>query len=444
MYGSKGQNWSPEFVSYMKTIVTHPAYRGMPDAIKPDGKIQWEAPSNRSGGKYQYTNTKRREWWRSKAIAIGIDVSKDKWISRTAKSIHPTGEKPCKRCGAVFRIAYVYPSLKLELRFKRLFGSDFSISQLEPITDIIQRAFDLYGSPSINLICNILSTSSIKVPKFDDDIEFFLAWVEEFYIPQESALLGPGAMSNAPDRFDGFHSFNRCCRGSADTGRSSVNLLSYTTDRRVFEFWSEGDWIAADRLMGLIRSKFSNERSADGGDGPPTADHIGPLSLGFCHRPEFKLLSKTANSAKNNRMSLADVQHLLSCEGNGISVISWYAKPLWDLRKKQVNNEEIALRLSKQLRDNQRSAMGILCSLFEKGKFAFLTYLLELGYADRKIEYKNIRIVNYFTVYDELIFEKRNTKYSIEQKARRIRIGFESIRAYIGKGNCRLPGSSLI
>ena len=51
-YGSKGQSWDPTFISYMKSIVTNPIYANMPDAVKDDGKIQWEAPSNRSGGQY--------------------------------------------------------------------------------------------------------------------------------------------------------------------------------------------------------------------------------------------------------------------------------------------------------------------------------------------------------------------------------------------------------
>ena len=54
VYGSKGQNWSEEFIEYMNFIVSHKAYAGMPDAIKNDGKIQWEAPSNRSSGQYQF------------------------------------------------------------------------------------------------------------------------------------------------------------------------------------------------------------------------------------------------------------------------------------------------------------------------------------------------------------------------------------------------------
>lgn len=212
-------------------------------------------------------------------------------------------------------------------------------------------------------------------------------------------------------------------------------MRSYVTDRRVFEYWSEGDWIAADRLMGLVGALFRNEPCADGGDGPCTVDHIGPLSLGFLHRPEFRLLSRAANSAKNNRMTLWDVNYLKTLNRNGIEVISWYAKPLWDLRKDSVLDEETSLRISKLLRDNQRAAMHILTKLLEFGALTFLASLLELNYAERNVEFANLRIDNYITKYDGIQFYPRITKYACEQKARRIRIGFNSLITYRAKNN---------
>jgi len=434
-YGSKGETWAPEFVAYMKAIVTHPIYENMPDAINDDGKIQWEAPSNRSGGKYQFTHNKRQDWWKSKARSLGIDISKDQWISCTAKRIHPTGEKPCKRCGLVSQIAYVYPGENLIKRFNNYIGEDIGISTSDPIKDALQNAYDVVGENLFEHIIKILGTKAIGVPDFNKDFEALLSWIDNQYVPNEPSMLSPGAMSNAPDRFDGFHSFNRCCRGKADTGRHPKNLMSYTTDRRVFEYWSEGDWIAADRLMGLVKSTLRNEPSADGGDGPPTPDHIGPLSLGFCHRPEFKLLSKAANSAKNNRMTLCDVKHLIASEISGEHVASWYTKPLWNSRKTHVDNDEKALRLSKILRDNQRNSMQLLCSFLGMGKYAFLVYLLELGYADRKVEFRNLKVIDFITHYDCIDEGSRTTKYATEQKVRRIRIGFEALRTYEKKEN---------
>lgn len=437
-YGSKGQSWAPEFVAYMAFIVNHPAYSDMPDAVKCDGKIQWEAPSNRSSGLYQFTHIKRRDWWRAKALSVDIDPSVDQWISKTAKKIHPTGEKPCKRCGLIMQIAYVYPQKNLIKRFNKIFGDSFEVSELEPINDIVQKAYDLYGSDFTKKISELFGTKNTKVPPLDNDLEEIQLWLTDVYTPSEPSLLSPGSMSNAPDRFDGFHSFNRCCRGTADTGRHDPNLKGYTTDRRVFEYWSEGDWIAADRLMGLVKTKLSSEPCADDGSGPPTADHIGPLSLGFCHRPEFKMLSKSGNSAKNNRMSLSDVLYLLECEKSGVEVASWYAKPLWDMLKLNIDNDEKSLRLSKILRDNQRNAMHILCKLFEEKKFAFLVYLLELGYADRKVEFINLHTDNFITKYDDIKSTPRTTKYSAEQKARRIRIGLQALEGYKEKDNRHL------
>lgn len=435
-YGSKGESWNEEFVKYMKQIATHPVYSGMPDAIKEDGKIQWEAPSNRSGGKFQYTHQKRREWWQNKAKEIGIDITTDKWISRTAKLIHPTGEKPCKRCGIVMQIAYAYPNQNCINKIKEHF--DIEILPIDTIVDIIEKTIDIYGNDCIPQYQKILTTKSIKVPDFKKDSDSFLLWINDIYIPSEPSTLSPGAMSNAPDRFDGFHSFNRCCRGTADKGRSSENLKSYTTDRRVFEFWSDGDWVGADRLMGLVRTCLKDEPNADGGKGTPTADHIGPLSLGFCHRPDFRLLSKEANSAKNNRMTLQDIMDLIKEENEGIKVISWHSEHLWNLRKNSVDDEEKALRLSKALRDNQRNAMVMLSYLFDKGAYTFLAYLLNLKYADYKVQFENLRAENFRTKYDSIIKEKRETKYASEQKARRLRIGFEALRSYKAKENRHL------
>jgi Alw26I/Eco31I/Esp3I family type II restriction endonuclease len=434
-YGSKGQSWNATFVEYMKYIVEHPSYAGMPDAVKDDGKIQWEAPSNRSGGRYKETHHRRRDWWRAKATEIGIDVREETWISRTAKTIHPTGEKPCKRCGRVLRIAYVYPCASLVKRCGKEFGDDLAPEPLEAIGDYVQRLVDSHGAAALRKLPKLLKTQSSTPPNLGENLDAWLKWIEKEYIPLEPSLLSPGAMSNAPDRFDGFHSFNRCCRGEADTGRHAQNLKSYTTDRRVFEYWSEGNWIAADRMMGIVRARFRDHPSADGGDGPPSADHIGPISLGFTHRPEFRLLSKSANSAKNNRMSFWDVEYLRRREDRGAVVASWYAKPIWRALRDLVVDEETALRLSKLMRDNQRQAISFLAEIRRHGHTAFLASLLELEYADFEVDFDDLVIEDFVTTYGAVVCHDRTTKYATEQKARRLRIGFEALRLYAAKSN---------
>lgn len=433
-YGSKGQGWAAEFVEYMVKIVSHPVYADMPDAIKEDGKIQWEAPSNRGGGTYQFTYNKRLEWWKRKAQSIGIDITQNQWISRTAKAIHPTKEKPCKRCGKTMKLGYYYPSSNLINRFKSHYGENFEILATESIITVVDRAYALEGDRLFQRFPALFASKNITIP-IPLNIFEATAWLENEYIPSEPSTLSPGAMSNAPDRFDGFHSFNKCCRHKADTGRHAENLKTYTTDRRVFEFWSEGNWAAADKLMGLIKTQFKNELCADGGDGPPTADHIGPLSLGFCHRPEFQLLSKSANSAKNNRMTLSDIQNLLAAESRGEQVISWYAAELWDRMKFSIRTDEDAVRLSKMLRDNQRIAMHVLWLLFSKKKFAFLAALLELPHAESNYNFVDLHVEKFITLYSRLEKAPKSPQYVAEQKARRVRIAFEALQAYGEKEN---------
>ena len=434
-YGSKGQVWHSEFIRYMEFIANHETYAGMPDAFTEGNKIQWEAPSNRSSGKYKDTYLKRREWWRKKAIAIGIDPNSTQWISKTAKAIHPTMRKPCKRCGRIMELKFAYPNefLIQRLRKKGYVDETVPLEPYETLTDLVVRLVAMFGDGVFSDLPKLLKTGAILPPNLGTDLEKWVEWIETDYMTREPRMLSPGATSNAPDRFDGFHSFNECCREEADKGRSKSNLRSYTTDRRVFEYWTEGNWIAADRLMGQIRANFSNERCFNGHSGPCSADHIGPLSLGFTHRPEFQLLCKPCNSAKNNRMVLHEVLHLRKVEAKGESVISWHSKALWDLRKEEVLDNETALRLSKLLRDNRHTLMSILQRIADAGHFTFLATFLELEYAEQNVEFVKLRVENHITRFDQISYYTRQTKYVNEQKARRCRVAFESLRDYFRK-----------
>ncbi|MDB4698601.1 Alw26I/Eco31I/Esp3I family type II restriction endonuclease [Candidatus Latescibacteria bacterium] len=438
-YGSRGQTWHPDFISYMELIANHEVYKGMPDVFTDDGRIQWEAPSNRSSGRFKDTHHKRRDWWRNKAREVGIDTTRDKWISQTAKRIHPTGSKPCKRCGQLMEIRYAYVGKLLVKRLDKLDYIDNVLGDrndpYEHILDLVNRLFEQFGDTFLQDLPQLLKTKNIIPPEMGTNIDDWIEWIGSQYIPSEPSLLSPGAMSNAPDRFDGFHSFNLCHRSKADTGRHEANLKSYTTDRRVFEYWTSGDWIAADRLMGQIRSVLSSESCANGHPGPCTADHIGPISLGFTHRPEFQLLCRECNSAKNNRMTLRDVSHLKDVELLGEKISSWHSKALWDLRKNDVVNDETALRLSKLLRDNRHSLMSILNKVAERGYYTFLATFLELSWAEYNLTFENLRSEDHITKYDSIQRIKRESKYATEQKARRCRIAFESLIEYFSKQN---------
>lgn len=434
------------FLQYEEEIVNHPTYAGMPDLRHEDGTIQWEAPSNRGSGVFQYSHDKRYNWWIEKAAAVGISTDEDKWISKVAKKIHPTKLHPCKVCGRVMDIRYCYLSSNFIKRVQKLSFYDGSVEmdEITHILDFVSTFVDTYGDVAFSALPRLLKCAQIKeLPLIPNNLSDWTSWIEHFYIPSEPSMLGPGTMSNPPDRLDGFHTYNRCCRPLADKGRSKENLASYSTDRRAFENWSDGNWITANKLMGHINSnaEMKKEHCANNGNGgqhprPCSADHIGPISLGFCHRPEFQLLCKPCNSAKNNRMYCSDVWHLIEAEKSGENVVTWYADAIWQKCKTKVTDRESALRLSRVMRDNRNIAMMLLADLMEKREYLFLLTLLNLGYANYEyfITPGTTRITNRIVTV-EFSSKSSTLKYVNIQKTRKIRVAFSSLSEYAKKSN---------
>ena len=444
--GAKKNNYeaNEKFIEYEEEIVKNPVFEGMPDLRLDDGSIQWEAPSNRGSGKFQFTHDKRLSWWKEKASQVGISTSANHWISKVAKSIHPTGRKPCKVCGNVMDIRYSYLSSNFIKRVKKLTYVDdsYEITDLTHVLDFIVSFYDTYGERIFHDLpalfkCKQFSTIS-GIP---NSIDSWTDWLDKVYIPAEPSMLGPGAMSNAPDRLDGFHSFNRCCRSTADKGRSKENLASYSTDRRAFENWVDGNWITANKLMGYIsaNSKMKKEPCANEGDGhkhprPCSADHIGPISLGFCHRPEFQLLCAPCNSAKNNRMYYSDVQHLIEAESKGEEIVTWYAQSIWKYTKDKVCDTDTALRLTRVMRDNRNVAMMLLNDFLVQKHYLFLFTFLNLSYANFDYNFNSVEINN--NIAKASFNDTTSTlKYVNIQKIRKIRVAFESLAEYASKEN---------
>jgi len=437
---------SEAFLQYEEEIVSHPAYAGMPDLRHDDGSIQWETPSNRGAGKFQFSHDKRYRWWAEKAAEVGISTEEDKWISKVAKLIHPTKQRPCKVCGRVMDIRYCYLSANFIKRVEKLpfYDGSLEIDELTHIIDFVSTFIDLYGDDGYEALPDLLKCSQLKnIPKLPHTLSVWAEWIENEYIPKEPSMLGPGAMANPPDRLDGFHTYNRCCRPSVDKGRSKENLASYSTDRRAFENWSDGNWITANRLMGYINSNptMKQQYCANAGNGhkhprPCSADHIGPISLGFCHRPEFQLLCASCNSAKNNRMYYSDVQHLIAAEQQGMTVTTWYADPIWQACKRKVTDKETALRLSRIMRDNRNVAMFLLHDFLQNGELLFLLSLMNLNYADydyEPMEY-SVQIANQIVTID---FQRKTSalRYVSIQKTRKIRVAFSALNEYAQKEN---------
>lgn len=432
------------FERYEEEIVTDPAYAGMPDLYKADGGIQWEAPSNRGAGQFQFTHDKRLAWWKKKAEEVEISTSEDKWISKVAKLIHPTKQKPCKCCGRIMDIRYCYLSSILIKRIMKLpyVTDELEVDYCTNILDLVVEFESLYGEERLNDLGCCLKCKAVPSIPFFDSTEDFIEWLSDFYIPSEPSLLSPGAMSNAPDRLDGFRTYNRCCRSTADKGRSKSNLASYSTDRRAFEYWVDGNWVEANMAMGLFRSDAEVQQiPCMNDDGqtyhplPCAADHIGPISLGFSHRPVFQPLCTPCNSAKNNRMYYSDVQKLIAAEQDEEDIASWYCAPVWNRLKNLVETPDDAVKLSRVLRDNRHNAMMLLERLMLDGHLVFLTTFLNLLYANYEYDISDWWMDDKSTVYVNFSVRPSTLEYSRIKKARRIRVAFQALSTYAQKEN---------
>ncbi|MDR0913430.1 MAG: HNH endonuclease [Methanobrevibacter sp.] len=410
------RKWHPKFIEYTKFIAKHPNYNGIPEKYKNDGSVRWVVTGNSKLGK------ERAYWWDKQVKNLNVSNR-----AEVARKIHPkelNGMKPCQTCGKELSINYIYPN-KNTLK---------KINELSPIS------FDSYDK-SIIKIFKILKSiignniyikfrEIFKIPSnINDDEKSFLN-----YIIKNRIKLSPGVMSNAPDRFDGFHSYNACCREKEDTGRNKDNLKRYTQDRRAYENWAEGNWNLANRLMGEYK-RYEEEIICPmcGKKARVTADHIGPISLGFTHRAQFNPLCKSCNSAKNNRMTLDDVKILIQAEKQGNTVISWHSKKLWDHLKTEINSDDDALKLSKIMRSHIHNVLCVFAIINESKHFIFLKQFLKPEYSFYDYKFKDfdpLKLENLKIISNPI--SNKNKKKNAE---RYIRISQESLEEYLLKKN---------
>jgi Alw26I/Eco31I/Esp3I family type II restriction endonuclease len=406
----EARKYSDEFIKYQQFIISNPAYAGMP---MPEGKkdgIPWVSPATSSLGKA------RTKWWdKQKADLVSRGLLKqDAKISDVARFIHPTKIKPCQTCGKYLSIEYVYFNSNAIKKINPYF-SEIHTDEFTTLNECLDSIKVAYSKDGLLDFVNLFHLTPKSLSVFDIASEFSV---------KKIGLLSPGAMSNAPDRLDGFHSYNKCCRSKEDKGRSKENLMKYGEDRRAYENWADGDWKAASWLM----KEFSKHNVS--------ADHIGPISLGFCHTTFFAPMTKQENSAKNNRIRFEDVQKLLALEKDGYEIVSWHTKPVWDRLKLSIRNDADALELSKALRKHLHRVLLVLHELKIKGYVEFLESLLNPQYAFYSIK------INGFDPetgkYKEIIKTKGSmTQYS-RNSARYVRIAFDSLDQYQSKDNRKL------
>lgn len=398
------------FSEYQEFIVNHANYATLPNKFSSDGNITWVRVKDRQ----------RTLWWDNLKREMNLPDR-----ASVARAIHPlelNGLKPCQVCGEFLSIHYMYLN---SLTFSKLrmlmpgIGDNQFASNFEQLMELSIKQGLTNAEAMLSKIAKLADRSNLDMS----------ARLEIIRIND----LSPGVMSNAPDRLDGFHTYNACCRSSQDTGRHKSNLARYSQDRRAYENWAEGDWRGANRLMGeyascqtMVNCPKCNELAK------MTADHIGPISLGFCHRMKFKPLCINCNSAKNNRLSHSEVKMLISDEIHGEQVISWHTKALWDLLKNCVQDDEDAIKLSVLLRANMHFVLTVLAVLAEKNGIEFLKTFLNPDFAKYDYDFSEFNPKNGKFKARKFKVDSKNTQSNAN---RYVRISFESLAEYRSKAN---------
>ncbi|MGL5712942.1 MAG: hypothetical protein ACRCXT_16820 [Paraclostridium sp.] len=413
------KQYSNTFLEYQEYIVRNENYKGIPFNRKYDGSIVWLAPKQTEIGRG------RIEWARERASELGINTNENGWMAKVMYEVHPTKTKPCQICGRILNLNYVYASKNFIKYILKEFDCIDEGYEINEITDIVQ-------------IIDILIESEYEM----DYIKEFL--IETFRLTQLSeyssigeivegcinackygtfSYLSPGAMSNYPDRLCGFHSYNRCCRSKEDKGRSKENMGSYSKDRRAYEYWSDGNIPLANKYM---KSKYFKGE---------TADHIGPISLGFKHESVFiEKATSRDNLSKGDRISEVDIEKLINLEQKyNNSSISWYGEIIWEFIKENYQNLKIE-DIRKVLKQNVHNYMEILYIIKNKTGIDFL-YNVLIKHKEEYFDYDYKFDENGYPIN---IHRKARTDLYYKEIARLCRVSLESIDEYNSKENRNL------
>lgn len=402
----------------MEYIVKHPNYKDMPNKFDDNGNIRWVRTGN--------SDPVLTKWWDDMVKKLNLNCRAD-----VARYIHPKelkGMKPCQICGREMSIFYVYPNKNTLKKINELAKSNYEIYDLD-IFQIFDDLVEQDEETAKNVFQKVFKIpSSIGISQYKQYIQV------NFVDKCAKGKLSPGVMCNPPDRLDGFHTYNACCRSVEDTGRHKENLAKYTQDRRAYENWAEGDYTLANRLMGAFKSYRKEEICPIcGKKARMSADHIGPISLGFTHRGKFNPMCSSCNSKKNNRITLRDVKQLIEDEANGEQVISWHTKPLWDKLKNTIDTEEKALALSKVMRLHLHNVLLILSDIYENGYEEFLKSYLHPEYSYYDHQFPNFNPMDKRTYIP--ITKECSSKNKKSNAKRYIRISFEELANYKKKEN---------
>ncbi len=371
------KQWHQRFLKYMESIVNHSNYQGLTINKKSDGSYAWIATAKSKVGQ------ERIDWCINKAQELDFIMGYEVYPGMYADvmlEIHPKKWKVCQICGKEMSLYYHYPNASFLKSLNKQFNTEFT--DCVHIGDIWDELIAC-GVRKFDIANFLIKKGDLGLDAHSSEKDEIIDALEYACRKGGKKCLGPGAMSNFPDRYDGFHTYNRCCRATQDKGRSKENLKSYTKDRRAYEYWSDGNIHAANQFMG---SNFFDGVSAD---------HIGPISLGFVHDPRYLQPMKGGeNSSKRDRLQIVDIEKIIETEKRtSVYPMSWQSKLIWEFIKKNYssNQDKVSTIYRDALKQNMVNFMFILRNILENcpnnGEDFLVSAFLEPNYECFKYSY---------------------------------------------------------
>lgn len=416
-------NSHPNYEAYVEFIVSHPNYKGLYYERNKQGKVRWVTTGKSAVG------VKRQEWWDAKCLELGIPLQKG-CFAEVARRVHPTGIHICQCCGEGRSIFYEYLAKPSVAKFNRILGCNIDKDKdAERVQYTVRQLLEKYCDTREKEL-QIAKAFKLPQPK---NKEHLIKLFYSQHVDRKSKSVSPGVMCNPPDRYNGYHSYCLCCRTKFDTGRQTENMQTYGQDRRAYEEWSDGDYNLANRLMGEFRKQPQMKCPICGNVDKMSADHIGPISLGFCHSRNFAPMCSSCNSSKNNRFTKSDVDELIRIEKTGEQVISWHSKAIWDAIKNTIKNDADAKFASSVMAKCHQNVLNILSIIYKKTGSDFLKRYLHPEYSLVDYRFENVDLLHLQSL--RIISTPLDSKNKRKNQDRYTRIAFESLEEFSNKKN---------
>ena len=415
--------YHPNFDEYVEMIVAHPHYKGLYYDRGKDGRVNWVVTGKSTKGQI------RQKWWDEKCRELNMTTQTGRF-AEVARKIHPTGLHVCQCCGKTRSIFYEYPNRNTAKLLNKILGTNINPDDDGQRAECTIKEIVLGWCDSDIKLKALAKAFKLPTPKTKEDL------IDSIYnrmVKVNSKRFSPGVMSNPPDRYNGYHSYALCCRSKYDTGRWKENMKTYIQDRRAYEEWADGDYNLANRLMGEFHKCPPMECPHCHKIAKMSADHIGPISLGFCHSTHFAPMCSSCNSSKNNRFTLSDVQKLIELENQGEVVVSWHSKYIWDLLKYKITNDKEAKQASSIMAKCHQNILYLFSLIYKVTGTEFLSRYLHPEYSLYDYRFDNFDLSD----LSEMIIIKHelDSKNKRNNQERYVRIAFESLEEFGNKDN---------